>query len=118
MRPGWEAVTLILNPRLRTAVLAARAQNMPNDTIDRAIKKGTGEIEGGIVEELMYEGYGPGALRLLSRLRPTTGIGPPRIFGAFLPRTTGTWLHPGLSRTCSGERVKSLSGKKGLMKTN
>jgi YebC/PmpR family DNA-binding regulatory protein len=56
---------LNLNPRLRTAVLAARAQNMPNDTIDRAIKKGTGEIEGGIVEELMYEGYAPGGVAII-----------------------------------------------------
>jgi len=54
-----------LNPRLRTAVLAARAQNMPSDTIERAIKKGTGEIEGGIVEELMYEGYGPGGIAII-----------------------------------------------------
>ena len=56
---------LSVNPRLRTAVLAARAQNMPNDTIERAIKKGTGEIEGGIVEELMYEGYGPGGVAII-----------------------------------------------------
>jgi YebC/PmpR family DNA-binding regulatory protein len=54
-----------LNPRLRSAVLAARAQNMPNDTIERAIKKGTGEIGGGVVEELVYEGYGPGGVALL-----------------------------------------------------
>jgi len=56
---------LNLNPRLRTAVLAARAQNMPNETIDRAIKKGTGEIEGGIVDELMYEGYAPGGVAII-----------------------------------------------------
>jgi YebC/PmpR family DNA-binding regulatory protein len=56
---------LELNPRLRSAVLAARAQNMPHDTIDRAIKKGTGEIEGGIVEELIYEGYGPGGVAII-----------------------------------------------------
>jgi YebC/PmpR family DNA-binding regulatory protein len=56
---------LDLNPRLRSAVLAARAQNMPNDTIERAIKKGTGEIGGGMVDELVYEGYGPGGVALL-----------------------------------------------------
>jgi YebC/PmpR family DNA-binding regulatory protein len=56
---------LNLNPRLRTAVLAARAQNMPNDTIERAIKKGTGEIAGGIVDELIYEGYGPGGVAII-----------------------------------------------------
>lgn len=48
------------NPRLRTAIDAAKAVNMPNDNIDRAIKKGTGELEGQSYEELTYEGYGPG----------------------------------------------------------
>jgi len=48
------------NPRLRTAMEAARAVNMPNDNIDRAIKKGTGELEGSQLEEFAYEGYGPG----------------------------------------------------------
>ncbi|MBV8330282.1 MAG: YebC/PmpR family DNA-binding transcriptional regulator, partial [Verrucomicrobia bacterium] len=56
---------LATNPRLRAAVLAARAQNMPNDTIERAIKKGTGEIEGGDVEELMYEGYAQGGVAII-----------------------------------------------------
>jgi YebC/PmpR family DNA-binding regulatory protein len=53
------------NPRLRTAVLAARAQSMPNDTIDRAIKKGTGELEGVNYDEVIYEGYGPGGVAVL-----------------------------------------------------
>jgi len=48
------------NPRLRTAIDAAKAVNMPNENIDRAIKKGTGELEGSSYEELTYEGYGPG----------------------------------------------------------
>ena len=48
------------NPRLRTAIDAAKAVNMPWDNIDRAIKKGTGELEGSVYEELTYEGYGPG----------------------------------------------------------
>jgi len=48
------------NPRLRTAIAAAKAANMPNDNIDRAIKKGTGELDDGtVVEEIVYEGYGP-----------------------------------------------------------
>lgn len=54
------------NPRLRTAVLAARAQNMPSDNIDRAIKKGTGELEGVHYEEITYEGYGPGGVAILA----------------------------------------------------
>src|SRR2546426_6682520 len=53
------------NPRLRTAIDAAKAENMPADNIDRAIKKGTGELEGVIYEEVMYEGYGPGGAALL-----------------------------------------------------
>ena len=48
------------NPRLRTAIDAAKAVNMPYDNIDRAVKKGTGELEGSVYEELTYEGYGPG----------------------------------------------------------
>src|SRR5215831_19579737 len=53
------------NPRLRTAVSAARAQSMPNDNIDRAIKKGTGELGGGQLEQVTYEGYGPGGVALI-----------------------------------------------------
>jgi len=48
------------NPRLRTAINAARAENMPKDNMDRAIKKGTGELEGVNYEEVTYEGYGAG----------------------------------------------------------
>lgn len=48
------------NPRLRTAIEAAKAVNMPNENIERAVKKGTGELEGSSYEELTYEGYGPG----------------------------------------------------------
>ncbi len=53
------------NPRLRAAVLAAKAENMPKENIDRAIKKGTGELEGVNYEEIMYEGYGPGGVAVL-----------------------------------------------------
>ncbi|MFZ5432691.1 MAG: YebC/PmpR family DNA-binding transcriptional regulator [Calditrichota bacterium] len=53
------------NPRLRSAVDAAKAANMPNDNIDRAIKKGAGELEGQIIEEIRYEGYGPGGVAIL-----------------------------------------------------
>jgi len=53
------------NPRLRAAVLAAKAENMPKDNIERAIKKGTGELEGVNYEELTYEGYGPGGVAMM-----------------------------------------------------
>ena len=53
------------NPRLRAAVVEAKASNMPKDNIDRAIKRGTGELEGAIYEELVYEGYGPGGVAVM-----------------------------------------------------
>jgi YebC/PmpR family DNA-binding regulatory protein len=53
------------NPRLRHALDTARANNLPNDTVTRAIKRGTGEIEGIIYEEVNYEGYGPGGVAVL-----------------------------------------------------
>ncbi len=53
------------NPRLRKAVNDAKAANMPNDTIDRAIKRGTGELEGVNYEEVTYEGYGPGGIAVM-----------------------------------------------------
>ncbi|HKD66446.1 MAG TPA: YebC/PmpR family DNA-binding transcriptional regulator [Candidatus Binataceae bacterium] len=54
------------NPRLRTAVAAAKAQSMPNDNIDRAIKKGTGELGGAQLETVIYEGYGPGGVAIIA----------------------------------------------------
>ena len=53
------------NPRLRTAIQAAKGENMPKDNIVRAIKKGTGELEGVNYEESTYEGYGPGGAAVL-----------------------------------------------------
>jgi YebC/PmpR family DNA-binding regulatory protein len=53
------------NPRLRTAIEAARAASMPKDNIERAVKKGTGELEGVEYQEITYEGYGPGGVAFL-----------------------------------------------------
>jgi len=53
------------NPRLRSAVAAAKKASMPSDNIDKAIKRGTGELEGVIYEEVLYEGYGPGGAGIL-----------------------------------------------------
>ncbi|HED00827.1 MAG TPA: YebC/PmpR family DNA-binding transcriptional regulator [Proteobacteria bacterium] len=54
-----------MNPRLRAAVADARTENMPKDNIERAIKKGTGELEGQSYEEVIYEGYGTGGVAVL-----------------------------------------------------
>jgi len=54
-----------MNARLRSAILNAKAVNMPSDTIERAIKKGTGELGGAVIEEIVYEGYGPGGVAML-----------------------------------------------------
>jgi YebC/PmpR family DNA-binding regulatory protein len=53
------------NPRLRSAIAAAKAENMPKENIDRAIKKGTGELPGVSYEEATFEGYGPGGVAVL-----------------------------------------------------
>ncbi|MBC8318120.1 MAG: YebC/PmpR family DNA-binding transcriptional regulator [Desulfobulbaceae bacterium] len=53
------------NPRLRTAIAGAKSENMPKDNIERAIKKGTGELEGVEYLEITYEGYGPGGVAVL-----------------------------------------------------
>ncbi|HEV2576960.1 MAG TPA: YebC/PmpR family DNA-binding transcriptional regulator [Acidobacteriaceae bacterium] len=53
------------NPRLRSAIAAAKAENMPNDNISRAIKRGTGEIEGASYEDITFEGYGPGGVAII-----------------------------------------------------
>ena len=53
------------NPRLRTAIETARAQSMPKDNIERAVKRGTGELEGSHLEEITYEGYAPGGVAVI-----------------------------------------------------
>jgi YebC/PmpR family DNA-binding regulatory protein len=53
------------NPRLRAAITSARASNLPGDTIEKAIKRGTGDLDGVQYEEITYEGYGPGSIAIL-----------------------------------------------------
>jgi YebC/PmpR family DNA-binding regulatory protein len=59
---GTDPVT---NPRLRTAILTAKGENMPNDNIERAIQRGAGTLEGETLDEVMFEGYGPGGVGVL-----------------------------------------------------
>ncbi len=53
------------NPRLRQAILTAKSESVPNDTIERAVKKGTGELGGIAIEEMLYEGYGTGGVAMI-----------------------------------------------------
>ena len=64
------------NPRLRTAILAAKGVSMPSDNIKKAIMRGTGELEGGQIDEVLYEGYGPTARLSSSWSPPTIAIAP------------------------------------------
>jgi YebC/PmpR family DNA-binding regulatory protein len=57
-----------MNPRLRTAIAAAKAENMPADNIKRAIQRGTGELPGATYEEFVLEGYGPGGVAVLAEI--------------------------------------------------
>jgi len=57
-----------MNPRLRLAIEKARSANMPKDTIEKAIKKGTGELEGESYEEILYEGYGPSGVAVMCQV--------------------------------------------------
>src|SRR3974377_1074664 len=57
-----------MNPRLRTAIAAAKAENMPADNIKRAIQRGTGELPGAVYEEFTLEGYGPGGVAILAEI--------------------------------------------------
>ncbi len=59
------------NPRLRTAIAAAKNENMPNDNIERAVLRGTGQLEGEKYEEVMFEGYGPGGVGMLIQVVTT-----------------------------------------------
>src|SRR5512137_2060080 len=68
------------NPRLRTAILAAKNENMPNDNIERALLRGSGQLEGEQYEEVMFEGYGPGGVGMLIQVVTTNRN---RIVGEF-----------------------------------
>src|ERR1700724_962274 len=59
------------NPRLRSAILAAKNENMPNDNIERALQRGTGQLEGEQYEEVNFEGYGPGGVGMIVQVVTT-----------------------------------------------
>jgi len=98
------------NPRLRTAVLAAKAVNMPADNIKRAIQKGTGELPGVSYEEHTYEGYGPGGVALFLEVLTTGRL---RTSATSSPNTTATSARPAASTGCSPRRGRSPCPRKG-----
>src|SRR3974377_884645 len=75
------------NPRLRTAIAAAKNENMPNENIERAVLRGTGQLEGEQYEEAMFEGYGPGGVGMLIQVVTTNRN---RIGGGFRPLVSKT----------------------------
>ncbi len=96
------------NPRLRKAILDAKGLNMPADNIKRAIQKGTGELEGGQLEEIMYEGYAPGGVAMLVEVVTDATERSVRS-GMFSRRMAGTWANRVRSRGCSTKKPISAS---------
>ena len=65
MRPKWAAAIPAMNPRLRLAIDKAKAESMPKDNIENAVKRGTGQLDGVNYEEIRYEGYGIGGVAVM-----------------------------------------------------
>ncbi len=97
------------NPRLRTAIIAAKGVSMPADNIKRAIMRGTGELEGSQIDEIMFEGYGPGGAAVLVKSPPTTATGRSARSAMCSPRTAATWANRAASPGCSSARARSSS---------
>ena len=95
------------NLRLRYAIDDAKAVSMPKDNIQRAIKRGTGELEGGNLDEVVYEGYGPGGVAILCEVSPTTATAPPAKSARSSSSPTASWAAPAASPGCSTTRACS-----------
>src|SRR5258706_12562840 len=78
------------NPRLRSAILAGKNENMPNENIERAILRGTGQLEGEQYEEVTFEGYGPGGVGMLIRAVTTNRN---RVVGEFPDLIGKNWCN-------------------------
>ena len=84
-----------LNARLRSAILNARAENMPSDNIERAIKKGVGELDGATLEEITYEGYGPGGVAMLIEVVTDNRNRAASDMRLLMSKNSGTFADPG-----------------------
>ena len=82
------------NPTLRTAVQKAKAAQMTNDAIERAIKRGTGEGDAGVYEAIMYEGYAPGGVALLIDVLTDNATAPAPRSAACSPSSADRWPNP------------------------
>ncbi len=93
------------NPRLRTAILAAKAENMPADNIKRAIQRGTGELEGLSYDEITYEGYGPGGVALIVEVLTDNKNRAVSKCAMRSQRTAATWARKAQCPGCSRKRA-------------
>jgi len=84
-----------MNARLRSAINAAKAVNMPNDNIDRAVKKGTGELASAALEEILYEAYGPGGVAMMIEIVTDNRNRSANDIRALLSKNNGTFADSG-----------------------
>ncbi len=84
-----------MNARLRSAINAAKAANVPNDNIDRAIKKGTGELAGATIEEIVYEAYGPGGVAMMIEIATDNRNRSANDLRTLLSKNNGTFADAG-----------------------
>ena len=93
------------NSRLRAAIAAAKAVNLPKDRIQAAIRKGTGEDEGGNIEEVFYEGYGPGGIAIIVETATDNKTAPLPMCAIFSPSMAATSVKTAAWAGCSTVRV-------------
>jgi Uncharacterized conserved protein len=107
-----------MNPRLRMALLKSRAANMPNDNIERAIKKGTGGGEEAAFEDLTYEIYGPGGVAFLVEISTDNRNRTAAEIRSIVTKNNGTIATRAQSAACSSERDRLSFPAKRSARTN
>jgi YebC/PmpR family DNA-binding regulatory protein len=105
------------NSRLKDVIAKAKAANMPNDNIQRSIRKAAGAADSENFEEIIYEGYGPGGVAVMSGRLRTTATGRPAMSVTFLTNMAETWAQPLRLLPVSGKghdyhRPRDLSGRR------
>ena len=105
------------NARLRTAISAAKNENMPSDNIERAILRGSGQLEGEQLEEINFEGYGPGGVGLIVQVVTSSRNRTVSEIRHALRKMAATWPKPEPSAGCLNAKASSSSPKKKPTKT-